>query len=338
MILWDHNEFKCKFAGCTKSFRKESLLLSHMKHYHNIKPKSPVRGKEKVLAKTERDKSTPKSPKSPLSPRPARARRRLSLSSSKSPKSPELQSILTSPSQTRTSQTGLSGDAFRRSKSPTESFFETMERQQKSVEILSLLEQSTREQPLPAASAASAPKYVTSTISQSQSASSVKASRQTLTRPAALPLSDAQPKPLASESSKQVRVSGKKHKLSTVQPEKPLNLVNIPLKFPLVEIKALVREAIPVTSPTLKKSPLVLASSTPLTARAASHSVSGSELIEELDMDQYEDFPSPSSTVESGEEESSDDVVHCICGSTLDEGFMIQVCWRECLLCWLAMQ
>ena len=38
VIVWDHNEFKCTHDGCTKSFRKQSLLESHMKHYHNISP------------------------------------------------------------------------------------------------------------------------------------------------------------------------------------------------------------------------------------------------------------------------------------------------------------
>ena len=34
VINLDHNDFKCKAKGCTKSFRKETLLLWHMKHYH----------------------------------------------------------------------------------------------------------------------------------------------------------------------------------------------------------------------------------------------------------------------------------------------------------------
>lgn len=34
-IKEDHNEFKCTVSGCTKSFRKEKLLASHLKHYHN---------------------------------------------------------------------------------------------------------------------------------------------------------------------------------------------------------------------------------------------------------------------------------------------------------------
>jgi len=41
VIMWDHNEHKCQFTGCSKSFRKESLLLSHIKHYHHVKPKTP---------------------------------------------------------------------------------------------------------------------------------------------------------------------------------------------------------------------------------------------------------------------------------------------------------
>ncbi|XP_065897945.1 PHD finger protein 20-like isoform X2 [Dysidea avara] len=34
VIKMDHNEFKCRFPGCGKSFRKESLLQWHYKHYH----------------------------------------------------------------------------------------------------------------------------------------------------------------------------------------------------------------------------------------------------------------------------------------------------------------
>lgn len=35
VIQEDHNEFKCTITGCSKSFRKEKLLASHLKHYHN---------------------------------------------------------------------------------------------------------------------------------------------------------------------------------------------------------------------------------------------------------------------------------------------------------------
>ncbi|GIY96049.1 c2H2-type domain-containing protein [Caerostris extrusa] len=34
VIEEDHNQYKCTFPRCTKSFRKEKLLTSHLKHYH----------------------------------------------------------------------------------------------------------------------------------------------------------------------------------------------------------------------------------------------------------------------------------------------------------------
>lgn len=34
-IELDHNPFKCPAAGCTKSFRKASLLHYHIKYYHS---------------------------------------------------------------------------------------------------------------------------------------------------------------------------------------------------------------------------------------------------------------------------------------------------------------
>jgi PHD finger protein 20 len=46
VIVWDHNKFKCFFTGCNKSFRKENLLHSHLKHYHKV-GESP----EKLYAK-----------------------------------------------------------------------------------------------------------------------------------------------------------------------------------------------------------------------------------------------------------------------------------------------
>lgn len=38
IIEEDHNHFKCHIEGCNKSFRKEPLLASHLKHYHERKP------------------------------------------------------------------------------------------------------------------------------------------------------------------------------------------------------------------------------------------------------------------------------------------------------------
>lgn len=42
-IELDHNPFKCKMAGCLKSFRKASLLHYHMKYYHAQSDPSPPR-------------------------------------------------------------------------------------------------------------------------------------------------------------------------------------------------------------------------------------------------------------------------------------------------------
>uniref|UniRef100_T1IXS7 C2H2-type domain-containing protein n=1 Tax=Strigamia maritima TaxID=126957 RepID=T1IXS7_STRMM len=40
IIEEDHNHFKCLFDNCGKAFRKESLLASHMKHYHDNSAKT----------------------------------------------------------------------------------------------------------------------------------------------------------------------------------------------------------------------------------------------------------------------------------------------------------
>lgn len=42
-IELDHNTFKCQVPGCTKSFRKASLLHYHMKYYHSQSDLSPTR-------------------------------------------------------------------------------------------------------------------------------------------------------------------------------------------------------------------------------------------------------------------------------------------------------
>ncbi|RWS07235.1 hypothetical protein B4U79_17486 [Dinothrombium tinctorium] len=49
----DHNHFKCSVEGCGKGFRKEKLLLSHIKHYHpELAPKKqkPVKAKDATTA------------------------------------------------------------------------------------------------------------------------------------------------------------------------------------------------------------------------------------------------------------------------------------------------
>lgn len=41
----------------------------------------------------------------------------------------------------------------------------------------------------------------------------------------------------------------------------------------------------------------------------------------------------PSPKLPTPSEDSSDDVVHCVCGSDVDEGFMIQVRTLFCMVC-----
>ncbi|XP_066527825.1 PHD finger protein 20b isoform X2 [Hoplias malabaricus] len=49
-IELDHNPFKCQVPGCTKSFRKASLLHYHMKYYHSQSDLSPTRSSQQTRA------------------------------------------------------------------------------------------------------------------------------------------------------------------------------------------------------------------------------------------------------------------------------------------------
>ena len=42
VIKMDHNDYKCSYPDCGKSFRKESLLQWHYKHYHPGKGQQPT--------------------------------------------------------------------------------------------------------------------------------------------------------------------------------------------------------------------------------------------------------------------------------------------------------
>ncbi|XP_003738388.2 PHD finger protein 20 [Galendromus occidentalis] len=55
----DHNDFKCTQDNCNKSFRKEKLLRSHLKHYHNIS-----------IDTIDGPPSTPTTPVTPSAPGP----------------------------------------------------------------------------------------------------------------------------------------------------------------------------------------------------------------------------------------------------------------------------
>ncbi|GFV92377.1 c2H2-type domain-containing protein [Trichonephila clavipes] len=57
VIEEDHNQYKCSYPGCTKSFRKEKLLASHLKHYHGCENKEKVL-KDMIKAPVKLDKSS----------------------------------------------------------------------------------------------------------------------------------------------------------------------------------------------------------------------------------------------------------------------------------------
>jgi hypothetical protein len=112
VIMWDHNEFKCTHAGCTKSFRKQSLLESHMKHYHDIMP-FPRRGKTmKVpgdrtpVGKSPQSPSTSLTNNSPKTPAslPATASSSSHLSPTTSPSLPLSPSLQPSPKKAKLSE------------------------------------------------------------------------------------------------------------------------------------------------------------------------------------------------------------------------------------------
>uniref|UniRef100_A0A671KS61 PHD finger protein 20-like n=1 Tax=Sinocyclocheilus anshuiensis TaxID=1608454 RepID=A0A671KS61_9TELE len=59
-IELDHNPFKCKIAGCLKSFRKASLLHYHMKYYHAQSDPSPPRCVQTRSSDKQNSQETPR--------------------------------------------------------------------------------------------------------------------------------------------------------------------------------------------------------------------------------------------------------------------------------------
>jgi len=218
-------------------------------------PKSPQMSPKTL------NKSSPK-PHSPKS----RALRSPKSRMLRSPKSPSLKSIL-SPPQPKEGDSSARSDPLRRSKSPTESFFESMEKQHRSVEVMKLLEQSAKEQaaalsrkspPAPLQSQPSSslkkqgiiasPTALKFQLPESSITSSGKmtarAPEYASPRPTILQILHSKPKASGS-SSKPSTGGSKKMKQVVVRALSPH-------KFPLVEIKALPKDSLPL-SPTKKQ-------------------------------------------------------------------------------------
>lgn len=54
----DHNHFKCEYEGCNKSFRKEHLLESHVRHYHLAPPTTTTPALQPIVRKRRKTYST----------------------------------------------------------------------------------------------------------------------------------------------------------------------------------------------------------------------------------------------------------------------------------------
>ncbi|XP_054168436.1 uncharacterized protein LOC128965712 [Oppia nitens] len=69
----DHNDFKCLQKDCNKSFRKQSLLAQHLKHYHKRDQKSEQKETQEPLKPFVAIEPTVVTPEPPPPPPPAKS-------------------------------------------------------------------------------------------------------------------------------------------------------------------------------------------------------------------------------------------------------------------------
>ena len=199
-----------------------------------------------------------------------------------------------------------------REKSPTESFFEFMEKEKKSGEVMQLLELATKEHQKTAAGFHVHHMHPIHAPVRATEKGGVTT-----------------PGPSKGASSKATVSSSKKPKQNVlnVSGAAVMSVAGPPLKGSAVEIRALSRDSLPHPSPIVRTASEF--GSTMATASGSSKSgrevqLNNSDSVEEMDT---------SNELEGGEghplslpnEAGEEDVVHCLCGSTEDEGFMIQV-------------
>ena len=197
-----------------------------------------------------------------------------------------------------------------REKSPTESFFEFMEKEKKSGEVMHLLELTTKEHQK---TAAAFHVHVHPTHH-----APVKAAEKG---------GAGTPGPSRGAHSKATATASKKPPKQSVLNVSGTAVVSVagpPLKGSAVEIQALSHDSLPHPSPIVRTASE--SSSTTVMVHGSSKGgreaqLNNSDSMEEMDT---------SNELEGGEshpfnEASEEDVVHCLCGSIEDEGFMIQV-------------
>ena len=201
-----------------------------------------------------------------------------------------------------------------REKSPTESFFEFMEKEKKSGEVMQLLELATKEHQKTAAAFHVHVRPTHGSIKVAEKGGSI-------------------PGPSKGVPSKATTVSTtskKTHKQNVLNASGAavMSVAGPPLKGSAVEIRALSHDSLPHPSPIVRTG-----SESGSTATAAVHDSSkGGSEAQLYNSDSVEEMDT-SNELEGGEghplsptnEASEEDVVHCLCGSIEDEGFMIQV-------------
>ncbi len=194
-----------------------------------------------------------------------------------------------------------------REKSPTESFFEFMEKEKKSGEVMQLLELATKEHQKTAAAfhVRVHPTHAPMKVAEKGGGGTAGPSK-------------GGPSKATTVSATSKKASSKQNVLMNISGAAMISTVAGPLlKGSAVEIRALSHDSLPHPSPNARTT-----SESNSTKGAGEAQLNNSDSVEEMDT---------SNELEGGEgrplnEAASDeDVVHCLCGSTEDEGFMIQV-------------
>lgn len=230
----------------------------------------------------------------------------------KSPRTHKPKSILSplpkrNPSRSKTSTETIEN----REKSPTESFFELLEKEKKSGEVMQLLELATKEHRQKTAAAAF---HVHTRPTPHVSIKAAEKGGGSTSGP-----SKGAPSKSTAVGATSKKTSSKQNVLMNVSGAAVVSVAGPPLKGSAVEIRALARDSVPHPLPIVRT-----ASASSSTKGGIEAHLNNSDSVEEMDtsneLEGVEGHP-----LSPVNETSEEDVVHCLCGSTEDEGFMIQV-------------
>ena len=270
--------------------------------------------------KTSQSPKSPQSQRSPLSPSrfsfsPRTPKTPVSQDEVvKSPRSRKPKSILSPLPRRNPPRARTSTEIENREKSPTESFFEIMEKEKKSGEMMQLLELMTKEHKAMAAHHGHVTHHVPVKTTEKDGTSGHPSS------------SSKGP----SSSSKTLSSNSKKQKQTLINVSSPAvaSVAAPPQKAPVVEIRTLSRDSLPHSTSTIKTASEFGSVLPSTSASRGGHEtqLNDSDSIDDMDTsNEFEGGESHSLFPSNTNEASEEDVVHCVCDSTEDEGFMIQV-------------